>query len=205
MFILLLRLRNVYNYFEMGEESDRLILNVGGVIFETYISTLQNIPDTRLAWLTEGLDPESNMRKEFFFDRHSGVFVHILNYYRTGKLHTPTDICGPLFEEELNFWGIDEKQMEPCCWESFTKHREAELNLKSFEGPGFEDLKSMKQRKFSSFNSQDGFTCRERMDKIWQVMDQPHSCTLSKVGGKFTFSFSLPIYILAFHYSAFSY
>ena len=36
-------------------------------------------------------------------------------------------MCGPAFEEELQFWGIDEKQMEPCCWETFTKHREAEV------------------------------------------------------------------------------
>ena len=35
----------------------------------------------------------------------------------------------PAFEEELQFWGIDEKQMEPCCWETFTKHREAEVKL----------------------------------------------------------------------------
>ena len=37
-------------------------------------------------------------------------------------------MCGPAFEEELEFWGIDEKQMEPCCWEGFTKHREAEVS-----------------------------------------------------------------------------
>ena len=165
----------------MGDESDRLVINVGGVIFETYISTLQNIPDTRLAWLTEGLDPDPKNRKEIFFDRHSGVFVHILNYYRTGKLHTPTDICGPLFEEELNFWGIDEKQMEPCCWESFTKHREAEVNLKSFEGPGFEDLRNAKQRKLSSFSIRDGLSCRERMDQIWSIVDRPHSSNVAKV------------------------
>ena len=165
----------------MGDEADRIVINVGGVAYETYISTLQNIPDTRLAWLTEGLDADPNNRKEIFFDRHSGVFVHILNYYRTGKLHTPTDICGPLFEEELNFWGIDEKQMEPCCWESFTKHREAEVNLKSFEGPGFEDLKTFKSRKFSSFSTQDGMTCRERMDQIWYIMDRPHSSKIAKV------------------------
>ena len=42
---------------------------------------------------------------EFFFDRHPGVFAYVLNYYRTGKLHCPADVCGPLFEEELSFWG----------------------------------------------------------------------------------------------------
>ncbi|KAK6041165.1 hypothetical protein COOONC_21330 [Cooperia oncophora] len=34
----------------------------------------------------------------------------ILNYYRTGKLHYPTNVCGPLFEEELEFWGLDANQ-----------------------------------------------------------------------------------------------
>jgi hypothetical protein len=38
------------------------------------------------------------------------VFAQILNYYRTGKLHYPTDVCGPLFEEELEYWGLDTNQ-----------------------------------------------------------------------------------------------
>jgi len=37
--------------------------------------------------------------------------TQILNYYRTGKLHYPTDVCGPLFEEELEFWGLDANQV----------------------------------------------------------------------------------------------
>ena len=43
--------------------------------------------------------------------RHPGVFGQILNYYRTGKLHYPTDVCGPLFEEELEYWGLDSNQV----------------------------------------------------------------------------------------------
>ena len=38
---------------------------------------------------------------------------------RTGKLHYPTDVCGPLFEEELEFWGLDSNQVEPCCWSTY--------------------------------------------------------------------------------------
>ena len=45
----------------------------------------------------------------------------ILNYYRTGKLHYPTDVCGPLFEEELEYWGLDSNQVEPCCWMTYTQ------------------------------------------------------------------------------------
>ena len=50
-----------------------------------------------------------------------------------GKLHAPSDICGQLFEEELTYWGLEEKSMEPCCWSKYTEHRNAEENLKDFE------------------------------------------------------------------------
>ena len=42
-------------------------------------------------------------------------------YNRTGKLHYPTDVCGPLFEEELEYWGLDSNQVEPCCWMTYTQ------------------------------------------------------------------------------------
>ena len=29
-----------------------------------------------------------------------------------GKLHYPTDVCGPLFEEELEYWGLDSNQVK---------------------------------------------------------------------------------------------
>lgn len=41
--------------------------------------------------------------------------------FRTGKLHYPSDVCGPLFEEELEFWGLDANQVEPCCWMTYTQ------------------------------------------------------------------------------------
>ena len=68
------------------QEADRVILNVGGVRFETYVTTLQNIADTRLAWLIENVEEETLRKREFFFDRHPGAFVHILNFYRTGRI-----------------------------------------------------------------------------------------------------------------------
>ncbi|XP_046322178.1 LOW QUALITY PROTEIN: potassium voltage-gated channel subfamily C member 3 [Marmota monax] len=122
-----------------GGDSGKIVINVGGVRHETYRSTLRTLPGTRLAGLTE---PEAAARfdydpgaDEFFFDRHPGVFAYVLNYYRTGKLHCPADVCGPLFEEELGFWGIDETDVEACCWMTYRQHRDAEEALDSFEAP----------------------------------------------------------------------
>nr|XP_033817808.1 potassium voltage-gated channel subfamily C member 1-like isoform X1 [Geotrypetes seraphini] len=126
---------------DMGktEDSDKIVINVGGVRHETYRSTLKTLPGTRLSWLTEP-DAFSNFdydakADEFFFDRHPQVFAYVLNYYRTGKLHCPADVCGPLYEEELAFWGIDETDVEACCWMNYRQHRDAEEALDSFETP----------------------------------------------------------------------
>ena len=103
------------------DADNRCILNCGGVRHETYKATLKKIPATRLSRLTEALGNYDPVLNEYFFDRHPGVFAQILNYYRTGKLHYPTDVCGPLFEEELEYWGLDSNQVEPCCWMTYTQ------------------------------------------------------------------------------------
>lgn len=94
----------------------KININVGGETHSPYISTLKNVPDCPLAWIIRNeyqgdldYDSESDV---YFFDRHPGIFSNILNYFQTGKLHCPRDVCGPMFQEELNFWGIDETQME---------------------------------------------------------------------------------------------
>ncbi|XP_024118419.1 potassium voltage-gated channel subfamily C member 2 isoform X1 [Oryzias melastigma] len=130
------------------DDNERIILNVGGTRHETYKSTLKTLPGTRLALLASDSDIDSvldqlqqvpgfieyNARtNQYFFDRHPGVFAYVLNYYRTGKLHCPADVCGPLFEEELSFWGIDETDVEPCCWMTYRQHRDAEEALDVFE------------------------------------------------------------------------
>uniref|UniRef100_A0A915KJ71 Ion transport domain-containing protein n=1 Tax=Romanomermis culicivorax TaxID=13658 RepID=A0A915KJ71_ROMCU len=46
-----------------------------------------------------------------------------------GKLHYPLNVCGPLFEEELEFWGLDSNQVEPCCWMTYTQHRNTKETL----------------------------------------------------------------------------
>jgi potassium voltage-gated channel Shaw-related subfamily C protein 1 len=62
--------------------------------------------------------------KEYFFDRDPNSFMAILNYFRTGHLHTPQNTCGNLFYAELTFWGIDDREIQPCCWTSYSMQRD---------------------------------------------------------------------------------
>jgi potassium voltage-gated channel Shaw-related subfamily C member 1 len=118
---------------QKSDSEHKIILNVGGTRFETCRSTLKKIPATRLSRLTEALANYDKILNEYFFDRHPGVFSQILNYYRTGKLHYPDNVCGSLFEAELDFWGLDSRQVEPCCWKVYTKHRHTEETLATLE------------------------------------------------------------------------
>ena len=94
----------------------KININVGGEKHSPYVSTLQNVPDSPLSWIIKeefrsDLDYDSE-EDVYYFDRHPGIFSAVLNYFQTGKLHCPRDVCGPMFQEELNYWGIDETQME---------------------------------------------------------------------------------------------
>jgi len=186
----------------MGDEgaNERVVINVGGIRHQTYRSTLRTLPETRLAWLAEpdarhhfDYDAKSN---EFFFDRHPGVFAHILNYYRTGKLHCPADVCGPLYEEELAFWGIDETDVEPCCWMTYRQHRDAEEALDSFGGEpmdgedgdgaepleGEEDLELTK-RHLALGDSPGGKVevWRRWQKRMWALFEDPYSSKYARV------------------------
>uniref|UniRef100_A0A8C4PWX2 Potassium voltage-gated channel subfamily C member 1 n=1 Tax=Eptatretus burgeri TaxID=7764 RepID=A0A8C4PWX2_EPTBU len=170
--------------------ADRVVINVGGFRHETYRSTLCTLPGTRLSWLVEpeafsnfDYDARSN---EFFFDRHPAVFAHVLNYYRTGKLHCPSEVCGPLFEEELIFWGIDETDVEPCCWMNYRQHREAEEALVSFGNPdingndeGNKDGEVSRrfgmQEDSGSERAPTPTCCRRWQNRLWALFEDPYS------------------------------
>ncbi|XP_007431128.2 potassium voltage-gated channel subfamily C member 4 isoform X1 [Python bivittatus] len=188
-----------------GEESDKITINVGGTRHETYKSTLRTLPGTRLAWLADP-DAQSNFdfdgqSNEFFFDRHPGIFSYVLNYYRTGKLHCPADICGPLFEEELTYWGIDETDVEPCCWMTYRQHRDAEEALDIFESPepgsglageetedeGAREMTlqhlGMEDRPPGAAGGGGGGSscCRNWQPKMWALFEDPYSSRAARI------------------------
>ena len=83
------------------KDDRRMRLNVGGHLFETWVSTLERIPGTRLALLATLKESDESWdveRKEFFFDRHPGAFMSILHYYRTEELHVDQNICGNIIK-----------------------------------------------------------------------------------------------------------
>ncbi|KAM4701008.1 potassium channel regulatory protein [Discoglossus pictus] len=67
-------------------------LNVGGMKFSTYPSTLLKFPESRLAHMLDGSDRELRIvNGHCFVDRDGSLFGYILDYLRTSQLTLPSD------------------------------------------------------------------------------------------------------------------
>ncbi|XP_065357685.1 potassium voltage-gated channel protein Shaw isoform X4 [Calliphora vicina] len=182
------RSHTAMNLINMDSEN-RVVLNVGGIRHETYKATLKKIPATRLSKLTEALANYDPLLNEYFFDRHPGVFAQVLNYYRTGKLHYPTDVCGPLFEEELEFWGLDSNQVEPCCWMTYTQHRDTQETLAVLDRLDLDTEKPSEEELARKFGFEEDYYkgtlswWQEIKPRIWSLFDEPYSSNAAKIIG----------------------
>ncbi len=108
--------------------TDRIVINVSGLRFETQIGTLSTFPDTLLG------DPRKRsryfdpLRNEYFFDRNRPSFDAILYYYQSGgRLRRPVNVPLDVFSEEIRFYELGEEAIE--------KYREDEGFIKEEEKP----------------------------------------------------------------------
>ncbi|XP_011697307.1 PREDICTED: potassium voltage-gated channel protein Shaw-like [Wasmannia auropunctata] len=169
-----------------GKWNDRVTLNVGGVRHETCKATLKKIPATRLSRLTEALANYDPVLNEYFYDRHPDVFAQVLNYYRTGKLHYPADVCSSLFEEELEFWGLDSNQIEPCCWSTYNVHQDTQATLTILDKLDVDGEKLSGEEIARLFDFENEYrkgtlTRWQRLrSRIWVLFDKPYSSAEAK-------------------------
>ncbi|XP_071990604.1 potassium channel regulatory protein [Engystomops pustulosus] len=71
---------------------DVITLNVGGMKFSTMTSTLLRLPESRLARMLDGSDPDIRIvNGQYFVDRDGALFSYILDYLRTSQLTLPSD------------------------------------------------------------------------------------------------------------------
>ncbi|WKY04366.1 hypothetical protein Q1695_005400 [Nippostrongylus brasiliensis] len=54
-------------------------------------------------------------QEEYFFERVPRYFDPIYDFYATGKLHVPKDLCFDKFMAELRFWAVSKSRMDDCC------------------------------------------------------------------------------------------
>ncbi|KAM4570143.1 A-type voltage-gated potassium channel KCND2-like [Odontesthes bonariensis] len=144
-----------------------IMLNVSGTKFQTWQDTLERYPDTLLGSSERDFffHEDSN---EYFFDRDPDIFRHILNFYRTGKLHYARQECISAYEEELAFFGIIPEIIGDCCYEDYKDRRRE--NQERIQDDEEDDQTNELVSADLSF--------RETM---WRAFENPHTSTMALV------------------------
>ncbi|XP_017261409.1 potassium voltage-gated channel subfamily D member 2 isoform X1 [Kryptolebias marmoratus] len=144
-----------------------IVLNVSGTKFQTWRTTLERYPDTLLGSTERDFffHEETN---EYFFDRDPDIFRHILNFYRTGKLHYPRQECISAYDEELAFFGIIPEIIGDCCYEEYKDRRRENA----------ERLQDDEEMDMNNDVTPVNLTFREY---LWRAFENPHTSTLALV------------------------
>lgn len=92
---------------------ERIVINVGGMRYETTRHTILTYPESLLARM---LSPENLcllrfegvQNNEIFFDRNGKLFEYVLDYYRNGsEVILPSGVSPKAVERELMYFGLD--------------------------------------------------------------------------------------------------
>nr|CAD7590617.1 unnamed protein product [Timema genevievae] len=106
--------------------------------------------------------------KEYFFDRDPDIFRHILNYYRTGKLHYPKHECLTSYDEELAFFSILPDVIGDCCYEDYRDRKR-------------ENAERLMDDKLSENGDQNLQQLTNIRQKMWRAFENPHTSTAALV------------------------
>lgn len=94
-------------------DKERLVINVSGMIFETYLSTINRYPNTLLGNENKRNQYYNSTKNEYFFDRNRSSFDSILYYYQSqGRLRRPANVPVDIFLEEIRFFELGEEAVD---------------------------------------------------------------------------------------------
>lgn len=109
---------------------------------------------------------------EFFFDRQPRSFICILDYYRTGKLHLSDELCVMAFKDDLDYWQIDDYNLESCCQARYHQRRDNVLEEMRKE------LESLREHDEEMF----GTSKLQRYQKfVWDLLEKPQTSLAARV------------------------
>ncbi|RUS85297.1 hypothetical protein EGW08_006944, partial [Elysia chlorotica] len=88
-------------------------------------------------------------------------------------------MCGPQLKEELDFWGLREVDIEPCCWSSFSQSMQTVTSLKQLEidrNPSY----MQPSQQASDANTTDRI-CHVTRLRLWNLLTDPSNSRASKI------------------------
>ncbi|CAD5224129.1 unnamed protein product [Bursaphelenchus okinawaensis] len=154
-------------------EPEFLRLSIGGTTFLILVDSLLRA-DVTTGFLTKFVQlthearlkvadaylSEENM---YFFQRSANSFEAIFQYYATGVVHRPPEVCPSAFLAELEFWRIPSSYVGSCCAEIVPREKPEEKPEEKIDDTTFDNL-----------------ICGKLRRRMWTFLERPGSSFQAK-------------------------
>ena len=179
------------------KQPERITLNARGIKYEVLLSVLEKLPKSRLGKLKELLDEikaknlieesdQDNLlelcdgydleKNEYYFNRDPYLLNMFLNFYNNDRLHMDDNVCANYFGQELQYWSIDDINIDACCQlKYFDKKDQIQDELK-IENKEQNNLINDKKDDFDNTKMIDSIK-----KKIWNLLERPTSSYFARV------------------------
>ncbi|KAK0408271.1 hypothetical protein QR680_003865 [Steinernema hermaphroditum] len=134
---------------ENDEEPTFLRLNIGGTLYILLTDALlRSEPSGFLAKFVQ-LNHSARLKvadaylkheDAYFFQRSANVFDAVFQYYATGVIHRPPEICPAQFLAELEFWRIPLQHVGSCCADIVPREKTDEKEEERVDDTTFDKL-----------------------------------------------------------------
>ena len=102
--------------------------------------------------------------------------IEFSDIYRTNMFHLTSTGCALVLQKDLEYWGIDELMMEPCCALKYYPEMETCVNEKTG------DLKEKEREKELAEEENFGdHTVAQIRSWLWNVMEYPWTSKTAQV------------------------
>lgn len=102
-----------------------------------------------------------------------------MNFYRTGHLHVMEELCEVSFQQEIEYWGIEEVRISSCCRERYHRRKEQkealELHPELQADGGGEDFT--------------GACCPTVRRRLWDLLERPETSGAAQTFGSLSVFF----------------
>ena len=147
------KLNSNFENLQPANKDAKIVINVSGLRFQTYISTLEKFPDTLLGSTIKRQKFYDVELGELFFDRNRSAFEAILSYYQNdGSMFRPENVPVKIIAGEIMFFELGLAAMNQL-----------------FEIPG------------SSGEEENVLPKNKWQRRIWQLFDHPDSSMYARV------------------------
>ncbi|CAB3396935.1 unnamed protein product [Caenorhabditis bovis] len=159
-------------YTSDTDEPAFLRLNIGGTPFMILVDAIlraeTNTFLSRFVQLSHSArlkvaDAYIQSEDAYYFQRSPTSFEAVFQYYATGVVHRPSEVCPASFLGELDFWQISHQFVGSCCADIIPQKREEEKEEEKVDDTTFDKLMFGKLRR-----------------RMWTFLERPGSSMQAK-------------------------